>query len=308
MGVSFRSEDTTMKTLHKTVVFLLPFLVSGHPSDVQDRDGKIMGISERFQCYVFGQCQEYSVNFEAADSAESCHKFCGKNDDCKWWSWEPDQSGCFLFANCTDIKQSTGHPNIDPCHDCISGQRACPARECHSPHKCKGKLDDSFIVSHLEDCISICKDRPSCKWYTLDKAIDRCVLYDNCTLAEDCDTCATGPEYCSRGYHGVEKKQRQRSLYYGTKTMLEGGTQMFLHPYNIPHREACIDICKERVPAESDKYNLHESTEFFVAFEESSNHCILSAYRSSYSCPKGFDCHNCAPTHKSWGPYPSGPQ
>ena len=34
LSASFRSEDTTMKTLHKTAVFLLPLLVSGHPSDV----------------------------------------------------------------------------------------------------------------------------------------------------------------------------------------------------------------------------------------------------------------------------------
>ena len=79
----------------------------------------------------------------------------------------------------------------------------CPARECHSPHKCEGNLDTSFSASHLEDCIRICKERPSCKWYTLDKAIDSCVLYENCTLhTEVCDTCATGPEDCLRGYHG----------------------------------------------------------------------------------------------------------
>ena len=103
-----------------------------------------MNTSEQYQCYVFGQCQvscdfiniqmsfgpeisvfvqEYSVNFQSVGDAKSCHKFCGKNDDCKWWSWEPDHSQCMLFSNCTDIKHTTEHPNIELCPDCISGQQ-----------------------------------------------------------------------------------------------------------------------------------------------------------------------------------------
>ena len=177
----------------------------------------------------------------------------------------------------------------------------CPARECHSPHKCKGNLDTSFSVSHLEDCIHICKERPSCKWYTLDKAIDRCVLYENCTLhTEVCDTCATGPEDCSRGYHGVEKKQiRQRTVrtYYDV-LKLEEGRNMMLNSYTRPNREACIDICKE-VPAQSAYYELHESTEYFVAFGAGHGGCLLFAYESSYTCTKGWDCHNCESGSKS---------
>ena len=98
-----------------------------------------MEISERYQCYVLGQCQvgvcnkynplilemalslqEYSVNFQGQSTdAESCHKMCGKNKDCKWWSWEPAQTLCMLFSNCTE----SGHPDAGLCPDCISGQR-----------------------------------------------------------------------------------------------------------------------------------------------------------------------------------------
>ena len=63
--------------------------------------------------------QEYSVNFQESTDAESCHKFCGINDDCEWWSWQPELSLCMLFANCTD----SGHPDTALCPDCISGQR-----------------------------------------------------------------------------------------------------------------------------------------------------------------------------------------
>merc|ERR1712241_345252 len=133
MGVSFKREDT-MRFFQELAFLLLPLLVAGQA----ERDGGFMDTSEKWECYVFGQCEEYSVNFEKIDNAEACHKFCGKNDDCKWWTWEPSLTLCSLFANCTDPKHSTGHPDAGPCSDCISGQQACPGRECHSPDKCQG--------------------------------------------------------------------------------------------------------------------------------------------------------------------------
>ena len=38
--------------------------------------------------------------------------------------------------------------------------------------------------------------------YTLEKQHDHCIMYEDCDFHDDtCDTCATGPKYCSRGYH-----------------------------------------------------------------------------------------------------------
>ena len=101
----------------------------------------MMGISERYECYIFGQCQvrlhfnniisivlisemqislqEYSVNMQMSVDAESCHKTCTKNYDCEWWTWLPTQSLCILFHNCTE----SGYPDARLCPDCISGQR-----------------------------------------------------------------------------------------------------------------------------------------------------------------------------------------
>jgi len=200
MGVSFKREDT-MRFFHEMAFLLLPLLVSGKiiPSE---RDGKIMDTSEKLECYVWGQCEEYSVNFEKIDTAEACHKFCGKNDDCKWWTWVQDNSLCSLFANCTDPKHSAGHPNAGPCSNCISGQHACHARDCHSVHKCQGILVDTKVMDHLEDCVYYCRDTVGCEWYTYNKKDDHCVLYENCNSTISCDTCASGPKDCSKGYHG----------------------------------------------------------------------------------------------------------
>ena len=104
----------------------------------------MMNISETKKCYVFGQCQvsrivpllnqvknnkpstpfqEYSLDFKDTEDPEGCHKFCGKNEECNWWSWEPEgcSSGlCILFANCTD---GTDPPDVEACGDCISGEK-----------------------------------------------------------------------------------------------------------------------------------------------------------------------------------------
>ena len=78
----------------------------------------------------------------------------------------------------------------------------CPARECHAPHKCRGHFIDSYKLANLEDCIRACNDNELCKWYTLEKSNDHCLLYEDCIPLNDCDTCATGEKSCSHGYHG----------------------------------------------------------------------------------------------------------
>ena len=103
-----------------------------------------MDISETYKCYVYGQCQvsaikiqlirycgtnpsiwtlsqEYSIDFKVTQDAEGCHKFCGKNDECNWWSWEPVFELCMLFVNCTD--NGIDPPAVEPCPDCISGEK-----------------------------------------------------------------------------------------------------------------------------------------------------------------------------------------
>ena len=72
---------------------------------------------------------------------------------------------------------------------------------------------DSRTTGHLEDCINICHDNPLCEWYTLEKAIDSCMLYENCNSTFGCETCATGERSCSNGYvthtnlHAIDNEQ-----------------------------------------------------------------------------------------------------
>jgi len=174
-------------------------LVSGNEiSKVEDRQ---MNISETRKCYVYGQCQEYSLDFKVTQDAEGCHKFCGKNQDCNWWSWEPAFELCMLFHNCTEV--GIDPPAVEPCPDCISGESECPARECHGAFKCKGVFVDSFAIPTLEECILKCNEVEDCQWFTLEKANDHCILYEECNDQFDCETCATGEKKCANGYKGT---------------------------------------------------------------------------------------------------------
>ena len=42
---------------------------------------------------------------------------------------------------------------------------SCPARDCHQAYKCEGHFVDSFIMSHVEECIVACNSNDDCNWY-----------------------------------------------------------------------------------------------------------------------------------------------
>jgi len=187
-------------------------LVSGYQySEAEDReatnrddgddDEPAMDISETKKCYVFGQCQEYSIDFKDTKDAEGCHKFCGNNNECNWWSWEPELDLCMLFVNCTEA--NIDPPLFDPCPTCISGQKLCPSRECHGGFKCQGHFVDSYDIATLEECIEKCNNNVNCQWFTLEKDNDHCILYEECENQFDCDTCASGEKKCANGYKGT---------------------------------------------------------------------------------------------------------
>ena len=69
--------------------------------------------------------KDYSVNFVHTDNADACHKSCGKQEDCEWWTWDPDLHLCIGFSNCTDlgVLMDLGYPVASSCENCISGQK-----------------------------------------------------------------------------------------------------------------------------------------------------------------------------------------
>ena len=168
----------------------------------EDQEEEAMDISETLRCYVYGQCQGYTVNFKYTEFVDQCHRFCGENKNCNWWTWEPALELCMLYVNCTNPPAYIDQPAVEPCPGCISGQKMCPARECHGAFKCQGNVIDSFAIATLEECIEMCNYVLDCQWFTLEKAHDHCILYEECDDKFDCETCATGTRNCAHGYHG----------------------------------------------------------------------------------------------------------
>ena len=61
---------------------------------------------------------------------------------------------------------------------------------------------DSYAIATLEECIEKCHENEDCQWFTLEKANDHCIIYEECNDQFDCETCATGEKNCAHGYHG----------------------------------------------------------------------------------------------------------
>merc|ERR1712045_101632 len=195
MGIVFKKTDT-MKTFLVLALFHPAFSVATQ-GQVQERE---LNGSESSQCYAQGGIRMscFAVDFSHQEDAEGCHAFCGKVDGCNLWSWKPSQSLCLAFATCTFAEGPV-------CEDCVIGEKACSARECHQQYKCGGNFVDSFSMSHIEECIVACYSDDACNWYTLEKTRDHCILYKDCDLHDEtCTTCATGPKSCSHGYRAED--------------------------------------------------------------------------------------------------------
>merc|ERR1712110_688809 len=142
--------------------------------------------------------------------------------------WEQAQSLCLAFGNCTE----SGPPSGSICPDCVSGETACPMRDCHEAKKCEGHFIDSYSMEDVEECIVTCNENDDCNWYTLEKQHDHCILYEDCDKHDDtCETCATGPKYCANGYHS------ESGMYFtqqALKDLMDG----------YPSRLQCIPIVR----------------------------------------------------------------
>merc|ERR1712038_606032 len=210
----------TMKVLVLLLVgmVMLDLAAPALAEDEEDPEPEDDGSEADLKCYIHGQCQEFTVDFQFSDDPDECGHYCRKKnralaeDDphrCNWWSWEPAQELCVMFTNCTE--SGDGGPSGLICPECISGMGDCPARECALAHKYKGVFIDSFKVDNVQACISKCVEADQtdvCEFYTFEKTKKHCMLYEDCqrdlvtNAFMPCDTCLTGERACGLGYLG----------------------------------------------------------------------------------------------------------
>merc|ERR1712241_1167 len=172
--------------------------------------------THNLKCYVPGQCQEFSVDFEGSQGPDECGKFCHDHNSkltdedvhrCNWWSWEAGQNLCIMFHNCTENGE---RPDGTKCPHCLTGQESCQQRQCVMDVKCKGHLTEGslkqFTAGSLRECISSCSHHAECKFYTFQNNTNFCILYEDCDKdpkTDDymtCGDCQTGEVACGLGH------------------------------------------------------------------------------------------------------------
>merc|ERR1711934_66547 len=217
---SIRGESSTRDKMVSYLLFSCLLLVgikttaaavSANAADRFTRDG-----THNLKCYVPGQCQEFSVDFEGSEGPGRVRQFChdhnknlqdGDVHRCNWGSWEAGQDLCIMFHNCTE---NGDRPDGTKCPHCLTGQESCATRQCVRSVKCKGHLTSGslkeFTAGSLRECISSCSHHAECNFYTFENSTSFCILYEDCDKDPKtgehmpCESCQTGEVACGLGH------------------------------------------------------------------------------------------------------------
>jgi len=85
---------------------------------------------------------------------------------------------------------------MEICPDCISGRNSCIEPECYKIQgECNGVIaaDHNSVTTTIEYCIKLCKTTPTCKWFTFNKELSLCSLFETClNVDSSCKTCISG--------------------------------------------------------------------------------------------------------------------
>jgi hypothetical protein len=89
---------------------------------------------------------------------------------------------------------------MEICPDCISGRNNCIEPECYKIQgECNGVIaaESNSVTNTIEYCIKLCKTTPTCKWFTFNKELSQCSLFESCLhLDSSCKTCISGESSC----------------------------------------------------------------------------------------------------------------
>ncbi len=82
------------------------------------------------ECWIQGNCQGILIDEVTAADSNACLDFCMANDECLWFTYNPDNQECVLLEDCQEV-------DLD-CTNCLSGQRQCSAQK-------DGKLELFYV-------------------------------------------------------------------------------------------------------------------------------------------------------------------
>ena len=149
--------------------------------------------SVQSSCFQAGECRDsLYIEGELLSDEFSCLDLCNSDEQCNWFTFFPQLGFCQLFKECTTL-------DSEACPDCLSGERNCvpPEPVCWVRGECEGTIDRVDEVETLEECLDLCKQSTTCRWFTFYEPSSPCILMKDCTtIDESCTSCISGEKRC----------------------------------------------------------------------------------------------------------------
>jgi hypothetical protein len=83
----------------------------------------------KYTCNEPGKCHGKVIDADIdREDANRCLRHCQYNPDCLWFTYHPQDQACILLADCSE-------GDLEPCSDCLSGQRQCNSEEIMTGNK-----------------------------------------------------------------------------------------------------------------------------------------------------------------------------
>lgn len=158
-------------------------------------------------CFVAGECLDsLYIAIAVRDTDADCLNFCKETAGCQYWTHYHSDKACFSFVECTNLSVAT----CQTLGDCISGDKECIEAQCDLAGQCDGGLVSFSTTATRDDCLQLCKDAPTCAWYTFDTSNNYCTLSSDCAyLDTNCATCVAGEKDCELGSGPVDPGSKE---------------------------------------------------------------------------------------------------
>ncbi len=195
--ILFRKMSCCLNMGEKFVSFLILFSLA------------LISITEQRECFSKGECKEsFPVTGSVLETQYECRKQCQSNLACTWFTYFQKTSYCQLYKNCFRLDEQS-------CTQCLSGEKECSAPElkCWITGKCQGDPYSTNSTQTSEECLELCKEDESCKWFTFDPHKQSCNLFTDCSNLLGCDDCISGNSKC-------DVNDKGNNYYYQTEQIL----------------------------------------------------------------------------------------
>ncbi len=127
-------------------------------------------------CFNSGSCGVGSpfVGYQTAQSLEECRESCDQNSNCGYFSYDPNNALCLMYAECENFSPSN-------CPECSSGSSDCELQKCFKTGFCYGDQVNIGFFEDVNECVRFCHETEGCEYWSYDPSANGlCMLTSNC--------------------------------------------------------------------------------------------------------------------------------